>query len=182
MSDAAVVWDVDQATASGDSCGGGDTFFIAAGAEVAVVFTRMNVELVPDQGPNAINHHCRVDIPATIGAGTVVDQLEQQVHFGWALTGGARGSVSARTWFFHRPLPPLEATIDAADPVAAFETLQRTDEIDPPPGFCQSAKRQTTLRLDFRLAGKRQKKSDGITLELQGSDLHYQATMLWASC
>ena len=128
-----VVWDVDspQTIIAGTGCQKDvDAFASANGNDVAVVFTRLGVDL-PGGGSPALadRKNCAVRIPAMIAPGYYIGTLTQRLSYGVIKTAGSSGSVATRSSFFGFNVSPY--TVNLPFGYAANQPLltnQREDQ------------------------------------------------------
>jgi hypothetical protein len=179
-----VIWDVDRAQATGTGCTAGvDTFFIAAGSDVAILFSGMAIDLNTHQGPNAGNTRCKVRIPLLLRETVFVNQLSQDLHYGWAKDSGTRGSLATQARIFLQRLSAIEVDLpEGIEGVEPWRTESRTDALTRPPNWCNRQAQRGFFELDFEVHAKRRRRSDSISVRIHGEDLRYEAEADWLYC
>lgn len=102
-----VNWKTSNALIAGDSCRKDvDTFTIANGNDVSVVFTRLSVSL--DEGNKlSARSQCTVRIPVDIVRGFYIGELTQTLTLGATKSDNASVSAGTRSTFFNIPVTSL---------------------------------------------------------------------------
>lgn len=96
----AIEWNTDAAVFAGPGCQKDvDTFVIASGNDVSVIFSNLGFSLTDGSGLVG-NNLCNLRIPATIQSGLYIADLEQSVLFGVVKSAGSEGTLRNKARFF----------------------------------------------------------------------------------
>lgn len=186
----AAIWDYNgQAVAAGQGCNSrgpmADTFFVAAGEEISIVFSQMGVNLGDEYAPNGVRTNCSVRIPVQIARGRYIGELTQTFLYGVTKTPGTMGSVSARATFFDLP---------AARMVHQFRQGQRVDEplIErtlhndyrvQADSWCLFRRSLTgEYKLNIAISGQRNSPYESIIVQMDGADIKFEAIAGFYNC
>lgn len=114
---ATISWNTNSAIAIGSGCNSRDpnrpidTFFVANGNDLSVVFSGLGVNLPGGSGlPLAERKNCSMRVPATLAGGYYVGELTQVLSYGVTKTRAALGGISSRTTFFNAPASPFSVS------------------------------------------------------------------------
>src|SRR5512145_1363890 len=168
-----VVWNTNRAIAGGNGCNSTgdapDTWFIAAGSEVSVIFSLMGVDLTPGEGANAATTSCLVRIPVTFDHTIAVEELDQTMLWGYAKDLGTIGEVSALSTFCNRPTNGITETVgqDVEGLEALILTQTQSFFVNPPP-FCRGRSITCLFSANFAVAALRQETSQDISIRIYG--------------
>jgi hypothetical protein len=184
-----VIWNTDSAIANGSGCSSSgpfpDTYFIAAGGEVSVIFSRMGVDLSGSTAPNTAVTGCLVRIPVTIDGATAISELDQTMLWGWAKSLGSVGQVSVNSTFCglntNAASGAVSATVQGA--VAMEESKSQSFFIWPPAKpFCQKKPVNCLFQANLGVAALRPDTSRSISVRIYGEDIEYEALAYWQMC
>lgn len=179
-----VRWNVDgRARLSGSGCSSdqGDTFFIAADSQFAIVFTRFGVNL-DDGVARTASSDCRGSIPIEGNESRFLARLDQTLAYGWAKSRGSMASITARNKWYGRALRPINININPAEEGSdAYSEASTSDDLR---WGCNSRHwKRGTLDLDFSVSARRNNPSNqAITVNLYGHDLKYEVITWWQDC
>ncbi len=192
-----VVWDVNNAIAGGSACNAQgpfpDTWFIAAGEDLSVIFSNMGIDLTPSTAQNTAVHGCLVRIPLTINKRVAVASLTQEVEWGYAkdLNTEARLNVNATlnvagVNLFPFPNAPvitafISGTVEGVQPWITASTTSFASHAAPGP-FCTGADHTGMLSVNFSLAARRTSTVQDISVRIHGEDIQYNASMVFPQC
>lgn len=182
-----VVWDTNRAIAGGNGCNSTgdapDTWFIAAGGEVSVIFSLMGVDLTPGAGPNAATTSCLVRIPVRFDQTIAVEELDQTMLWGYAKSLGTTGQVSALSTFCNLPTNGITETV--GEDVEGVEALAMTETqsffVNPPP-FCHGRPINCLFSANLAVAALRRDVSQDISIRIYGEDIEFEALVDWRYC
>lgn len=182
-----VVWDTARAIAGGNGCNSAgatpDTWFIAAGSDVSVIFSLMGVDLTSGEGPNTAATSCLVRIPVTFDPTIAVEELDQTMLWGYAKDLGTIGQVSALSTFCNVPTNGITETVD--EEVEGVEALILTQTqsffVNPPP-FCRGRAIRCLFSANVAVAALRPDESQDISIRIYGEDIEFEALVYWRYC
>lgn len=184
-----VEWDTANAIALGNGCNSGgpfpDTYFIAAGNEVSVIFSRMGVDLTPGTTANTGVTGCLVRVPVTIDGATAVSELDQTMLWGWAKDLGTTGQCTARATFCNLPTTAISTTVgpNVEGVQALEETTAQSFFVWPPVApFCQGTPVKCMFQANLGVAARRTLSTQDISIRMYGEDIEYEALAYWSSC
>jgi hypothetical protein len=184
-----VVWDTASAIANGSGCTSAgpfpDTFFITAGDDVSVIFSRMGVDLTPNTASNTGVTGCLVRIPVVIDGATAVSEIDQTLLWGWAKSLGSVGQIAAKTTFCSLPTTAISSTVP--ETVAGVQALEETSTQSflvwpPSKPFCQGKQVKCLFQANIGVAAMRQNSSQDISIRVFGEDIEYEALAYWQMC
>lgn len=187
--DEPITWDTDNAIAGGNGCASQgpfpDTWFITAGNDVSVIFSRMGVDLTPATAANTAATGCLVRIPVTIQSNVAVSELDQTLLWGYAKDSGTTGQVTARSTFCSMPTTSVGGTVGAAieGVEALIETTSQSFFVWPPAApFCQGKPVNCLFYINLGVAARRANDTQDVSLRIYGEDIEYEALAHWWPC
>lgn len=181
-----ISWDVDHAIANGSGCTSVgpkvDTVFIAAGADAAVVFSGLGVELPAGGASPALagQKNCIVHLPATILAGHRITGLSQMITYGVEKSAGSSGSISASSMFFGLQVAHFDVDVPPGERHEPSVSEQRTAPFD----LSTPCKKKTSglYKSTLAVAGHRANAGESLILAAQGLDLRYDVLVTLQPC
>lgn len=179
-----ITWRDDKAVALGTGCSSlyGDTVFISAGNDVAVLFSRFGVEL-PAGGANTSLSDlksCLVRIPATIQGGFKITELTQMITYGVNKSGNTSGEITTASTFFNLPVAKFNVHVPFGarqDPTVSQSTVT--------PFLVATACSKTVNGLyqsNMAVSGNRSNAGESLILAMQGLDLRYDVLLELIPC
>jgi hypothetical protein len=186
---AEVQWNFNnRAVAVGTACksmgADADTFFINAGNEFSVVFSRMGVSLGTEYGPNAERQNCTVRVPVRISKGMYIGELTQTLLYGVTKSARTSGEISARATFFNLPAASIRVPL----PYGRFmdDSLRtvsvKSDYRVNAPTWCSRPGLEGMYAVNLATAGQRDAPNESIVMQIDGADLKFQAVAGFYYC
>lgn len=194
LSTSAIAAEVDwnynnQAVAVGTACksmgGEADTFFVQAGNEISVVFSRLGVNLGDEYAPNAERHTCSVRIPVRIAKGMYIGELRQSLLYGVTKSRGSSGEISARGTFFNLPAANIRQVFPRGvemDEALRTATSVQNYQVNAPSWCTMSSGMSGMYAVNIAAAGQRSSPRENLILQVDGADIKFQATAGWYRC
>lgn len=185
-----VVWNYNnQAIASGTACASAgaapDTYFVAAGSEISVVFSRLGVALENSTAPYQARRDCAVRIPLMIAKGKYVGTLVQQLFMGVNKTVGTSGGVTMRATFFNAPAATVTHNfpygVEDNNPQLVIEKTNRY-QINQIDRWCQNASTKGFYQFNLATTASRDSLQDFVVLQIDGADLRFTASAIVEKC
>lgn len=177
-------WNVDEANAVGNGCSSaqGDTMFITAGHDVAVLFSRFGVDLLAGGSNPALSvlKNCNVRIPATLLGGRKVIELTQMVTYGVNRSESSTAEIRMHSTLFGVLLSPMNVDVGAGPSQDPAVSRSKKDQLQIT-GAC-SHEMAGSLISNMSVSGKRSSKNETLLLAMQGLDLRYDLVLTLASC
>jgi hypothetical protein len=189
----AIEWNTDAAIVAGSGCQKDvDTFVIASGNDVSVVFSNLGFSLTDGSGLVG-NNVCNLRIPATIQAGLFISQLDQSMLYGVVKSPGSEGTLRNRARFFGIPLfsPDLNFIRGRKenDPQRVERRKDRFSSRGPGNGrdwVAAWCKRERPLRGAFdaqiKVQGRRDSQQENLIVFVDGLDLRYDVVSQLQGC
>lgn len=191
---AEISWRADQAIAIGSGCNSrdgtrpADTFFLANGSDVAVVFSGLGVYLPGGSGmPLAERKNCSVRIPASIAGGYYVGELTQTLSYGITKTAGTRASIATRSSFFNAPASPFSISFGLGQ--SLNQPLQQHTKVDrylvnTYGSYIRSWCRNPVgiFRSDLSISGQRNSDWEDLILQSDSLDVRFEAVAGLVAC
>lgn len=177
-----ISWNADQAIALGSGCNNRDmsrpmdTFFLANGDDVSVVFSGLGVNLPGGSGlPLSDRKNCSIRIPARIANGWYVGQLTQTLSYGVTKTAGSQGAISTRSTFFNVPASPFRISYNYGSSLnRPLETSRRVDNyLVYAPSLCRSP--AGIFKSDLSISGQRRSDWEDLILVSDALDIRFEA-------
>lgn len=184
-----IVWDTVNAIAGGNGCTSTgpfpDTWFISAGNDMSVIFSRMGVDLTSETTANTATTGCLVRIPVTIESNVAISELDQTLLWGYAKDLGTSGSVTARSTFCGRPTNSTSGTVGPN--IEGIEALIETTSVSvfawpPTTPFCTGKPVDCLFYANLAVAARRTDRSQDESIRIYGEDIEYEALFYWRHC
>jgi hypothetical protein len=189
-----VIWDVNspQTIIAGTGCQKDfDAFAASNGNDLAVVFTRLGVDLPGGGSPVlADRKNCSVRVPATIAPGVYIGTLTQRLSYGVIKTSGSSGSIATRSSFFGFNVSPY--TVNLPYGYAANQPLltnQRVDQFlvrttpDWIRGWCSSTRAPRGFyQANMAVQGQKSNAREDLIMFVDGLDLKYEVGASLVRC
>ena len=179
-----VEWDVYRTIMGGSGClKDVDAFVSANGNDLAIVFTRLGVDL-PGGGSAVLagRSACSVRVPARIAPGVYIGELDQRVSYGVVKTPYTRGSVAPRSTFFGFSVSPY--TVDLPYGISMNSPLfvqSRHDffSVRTTPswyyGWCSRNRApQGLYQANIAVSGQKYNRYEDLIMFVDGLDLKYE--------
>jgi hypothetical protein len=187
---AEVAWNHNgQAVAIGSACksmgNDADTFFVTAGNDISVVFSRMGVNLGDEYAPTAERHTCNIRIPVRVAKGMYIGQLTQTLLYGVTKSARSSGEISARATFFNLPAANIRQVFPrgrAMDTALQAATSVQDYQVNAPSWCAFSTGMNGMYAINIAAAGQRDSTSDNLVLQVDGADIKFQATAGFYRC
>lgn len=189
-----VLWDVSspQTIIAGSGCQKDvDAFASTNGNDLAVVFTRLGVDL-PGGGAPALadRKNCSVRVPATIAPGIYIGQLTQRLSYGVIKTSAATGALSTRSTFFGFDVSPYTVSLPYGYAVnQPLLTQQRTDRfsVQTTPswlqGWCSRSRAPRGFyQANVAVSGQKANRYEDLIMFVDGLDLKYEVGASLVRC
>jgi len=181
-----VIWDVGSPSTiiAGTGCQKDvDAFASANGNDMAVVFTRLGVDLPGGGGPLlAERRNCSVRVPVTVAPGVYIGELTQRISFGVIKTARSTGRLATNSTFFGINVSPY--VVDLPYGYAVNQPLliqQRVDKFlvqtrpDWIQGFCKPNRAPRGLyAANIVVQGSKSTARDDLVMFVDGLDLKYE--------
>lgn len=183
-----IQWDGSKAIAVGSACSSTgnapDTFFVAAGEDVAVIFTDFGIDLTGDDAESTAVHSCLVRLPITVAANVALAELTQQLHWGYSKDRGTEAQVFANGTFFGIPTKGIRAEVGKdVEGVESFLTEEAVDTFLHMRGrFCKTRPYKGLLSINLSLSARRRATDRNISVRIHGEDIRYEALATWVGC
>lgn len=185
-----VVWNFNnKAVAKGSGCSSQgatpDTYFVTAGPEVSVVFSRLGVNLASDMDPMAARQECAVRIPVKIAKGRYIGKLVQTLLFGVSKSPGAAGSVAMRATFFNEPAAVVSESFargaQVDEPLREVRKVNkyRVTRDDP---RCKNPGVKGLYAFNMAVSGSRDNPQESVVMQIDGADIKFTATAQIHEC
>jgi hypothetical protein len=190
---AVIEWNTDAAVVEGSGCQKDvDTFVIASGNDVSVVFSNLGFSLTDGNGLVG-NTLCSLRIPAKIQAGLFISELDQSMLYGVVKSPGSEGTLRNRARFFGIPLfsPDLNFLRgrNENDPQKVERRKDRFSSRGPGNGrdwVAAWCKRERPLRGAFdaqiKVRGRRDSQQENLIVFVDGLDLRYDVVSQLQGC
>jgi hypothetical protein len=184
MAQQSVIWDAGSSVVAGSGCQKDiDAFVSTNGNDVAVVFTRLGVDL-PGGASSVLadRKNCSVRIPATIAPGLYIGELTQRVTYGVNKTARTSGSLATRSTFFGFNVSPYTVVAPAGRQInEPLLTNSRVDSfsVRTTPswysGWCSRTRAPRGLyQANFAVNGQKDNSRESLILFVDGLDLKYE--------
>lgn len=187
---ASISWHAHRAVALGSGCNSsaGDTFFIANGNDLSVVFSSLGVNMPGGSGlPLAERKNCSLRVPATIASGFYVGELTQVLSYGVTKTRNALGGISSRATFFNAPASPLSVSFPRGVAMnVPLANLTRRDLylVNTHGGYISSWCRSPSgiYKADLAVSGQRYSDLEDLIVFSDALDLRFEAIVGLVTC
>ncbi len=187
---AEVQWNFNNAAiAAGTACksmgSDADTFFISAGNDFSVVFSRLGINLGDQYAPTAERHTCNVRIPVRIAKGMYIGRLDQTLLYGVTKSAGSSAEISARATFFNQPAAFITRSFQrgvAMDEALQTATASQNYQVNAPTWCAFSSGMSGLYAVNLAVAGQRDNPYENVVVQIDGADLKFQATAGWYRC
>jgi hypothetical protein len=189
-----VQWDVGspQTIIAGSGCQKDvDAFASTNGNDLAVVFTRLGVDL-PGGGTPALadRKNCSVRVPATIAPGVYIGQLVQRLSYGVIKTANSTGALSTRSTFFGFNVSPYTVSLPYGYALnRPLMTQQRVDQfsVRTTPtwfqGWCaRSRAPRGFYQANIAVSGQKSHRYEDLIMFVDGLDLKYEVGAALVRC
>jgi hypothetical protein len=189
-----VIWDVGSPSTiiAGTGCQKDvDAFASANGNDMAVVFTRLGVDLPGGGGPVlAERKNCSVRVPVTIAPGVYIGELTQRISFGLIKTAGSTGSLATRSTFFGFNVSPYTVNLPYGYAVnQPLLTQQRVDKflVQTTPdwirGWCSPTRApRGQYQANIAVQGSKSSSREDLVMFVDGLDLKYEVGASLVRC
>jgi hypothetical protein len=185
-----VAWDTTKAFAGGNGCNSTgpfpDAWFIAAGGDVSVIFSRMGVDLTPATAANTAVTSCLVRIPVVFDASIALARLEQTLWWGYAKDLGTEADLGVNATFCTVPTKSISGYVGKAiQGVQALidSRVSNTYLISAP--YCQGHKVSCLYQAQLAVAARRdpcKDKCQDISVRIFGEDIELETYVYWVHC
>lgn len=187
---ASVSWDAAASALGGSGCVKDvDSFVIANGNDLSVIFTNLGFALAGGSGdPLAARKNCAFRVPATIAKGIYIGELTQIITYGITKTAGSRGSVATRSTFFGFPVNPYTVNVPYGVSVnQPLLTQTRKDQFYVNTawwsGWCALQRNPRGLfQANFAVSGQRDSDYEDLIMFVDGLDLKYEVKAALQFC
>ena len=189
-----VEWDVNSPSTiiSGTGCQKDvDAFASSNGNDLAVVFTRLGVDL-PGGGSSVLaqRKNCVVRIPATIAPGIYIGQVTQRLSYGVTKTAGATVSLATRSTFFGFGVSPHTVSLPYGSSVnQPLLTTARVDNFNVRTtpswfsGWCSRSRAPRGLyQANIAVSGQKSNSTEDLIAFVDGLDLKYEVAASLVRC
>jgi hypothetical protein len=183
-----IEWDASGAIAHGSACTSRgpfpDTYFIAAGEDIAVIFSNMGIDLTPADAVNTAVHSCLIRIPIRVDDQVFLGELTQKVHWGYSKDYGTEGEIYANGTFFGRRTTPIRAYVGpGVQGIQSWITEEAHDLRNHWSGlFCRNRTLNGLLQVNLAVSARRNSASRDISVRIHGEDIRYEALAQWVHC
>ena len=189
-----VIWDVASPSTiiAGTGCQKDvDAFASTNGNDLAVVFTRLGVDLPGGGRPVlADRKNCVVRVPATIAPGVYIGELRQRLSFGVIKTAGSSGSLATQSSFFGFNVSPYTVSLPYGYAVnQPLLTQQRVDQfrVQTTPswvqGWCSRSRAPRGLyQANVAVQGSKSSSREDLVMFVDGLDLKYEVGAALVRC
>jgi hypothetical protein len=178
-----------RAVAAGTACKSmgddADTFFITAGNEISVVFSRLGINLGDEYAPTAERHTCNIRIPVRIAKGHYIGRLEQTLLYGVTKSARSSAEISARATFFNKPAAFISRTFPrgvAMDEALQTATSSQDYQVFAPSWCVMSTGLNGMYSANLAIAGQRDNPYENLVVQVDGADIKFQAVAGWYRC
>ena len=189
-----VIWDVNSPSTiiAGSGCQKDvDAFASTNGNDLAIVFTRLGVDLPGGGSPVlADRKNCTVRVPTTVAPGIYIGQLTQRISYGVTKTSGATGSVATRSTFFGNDVSPHSINLPYG--YAVNEPLRVESRVDnfsvraTPTWYSSWCSRSRAPRglyqANFAVSGQKRSSREDLIMFVDGLDLKYEVVASLVRC
>ena len=176
----AIVWDTDNALALGTGCSSraGDAAFISSGNSVAVLFSKLGVDLPAGGTSNALTglKSCSVRIPATLRKGFYFSELIQTITYGVNKSYDSSGTITSLASFFNKPVASFTVNVPRGVKSSPAIPTSKTNAFLVNASCFSGYDLKGLYRGDLSVAGTRASKNESIILTTEGLDLRYEIT------
>ena len=177
LSETFIEWNYDkQASARGKGCSHENVAFIAAGNEISVIFSNMQINLQADNPRRNLRIECKLRIPARIARGRFVTELHEQLVYGYVRQEGTGGEILLSSRFERENSGKIQTPIPTpgydplTEPYIVREVLTRWHKH---PSWCQGREFKTELVSDIVISAHRKESSSSIVISTDGFDTRY---------
>jgi hypothetical protein len=189
-----VVWDIHSPSTiiAGSGCQKDvDAFASTNGNDLAIVFTRLGVDLPGGGSPTlADRKNCTVRVPATVAPGVYIGQLTQRISYGITKTAGATGSVATRSTFFGFNVSPHTVNIpygySVNEPLLTNARVDNFSVRTTPSwysGWCSPNRAPRGLyQANFAVSGQKRNSREDLIMFVDGLDLKYEVVASLIRC
>jgi hypothetical protein len=189
-----VHWDVSspQTIIAGSGCQKDvDAFASANGNDMAVVFTRLGVDLPGGGTPSlADRKNCSIRVPAMIAPGVYIGQLTQRLSYGVIKTANATGALSTRSTFFGFNVSPYTVNLPYGYAInRPLLTQQRVDRfsVSTTPtwyqGWCSRNRAPRGFyQANIAVSGQKAHQYEDLIMFVDGLDLKYEVGASLVRC
>lgn len=189
-----ISWNEHQAVAVGSGCNSRDmsrpidTYFLANGNDLSVIFSGIGVNLPGGSGlPLAERKNCSIRVPAQIAGGYYVGELTQVLSYGVTKTYGTRGGISTRSSFFNAPASPFTINFHMGQSLnVPLQSQTRRDlylvntHRSLISSWCRNPR--GIFRSDISVSGQRQSDYDDLIIYSDALDVRFEAVAGLVTC
>lgn len=179
-----IIWDASGAIALGSGCSSaaGDTAFISAGNDMAVLFSRFGVDLPVGGFNTSLSdlRNCNVRIPATIKGGFKITELTQMITFGVNKSANTSGKITTQSSFFTLPVASFSVSVPFGARQDPAVSQTKTNQF-----FVTTACGHDVSGLylsNMAVSGNRSSAGETLILAMQGLDLRYDIILQLFPC
>jgi hypothetical protein len=168
-----------------------DAWAIAAGQDVAIVLTRMTIEL-PGNGPDAVlaqRRQCSVRLPVTIAAGYYLSSLAQTMIVGATKSDNVDIDGAARSTFFNLPLssPRIHAPAGPGTAINSSQLSASVEDLFPASSFfCRPGSDAEDVSGFFSsniaVSGTRATSADDLLVSTDALDVRWDVATTVSAC
>lgn len=189
-----VEWDVNSPSTiiAGSGCQKDvDAFASSNGNDLAVVFTRLGVDLPGGASRTlADRKNCTVRVPAKIAPGIYIGSLTQRISYGVTKTANTSGSVATRSTFFGFNVSPYTVNLPYGTAInQPLLTQQRVDQFsvrtspDWFRGWCSANRSPRGLyQANIAVSGQKGSAMEDLIMFVDGLDLKYEVGAALVRC
>jgi hypothetical protein len=187
-----VEWDVYGTIMGGSGCVMNyDAFVSANGNDLAIVFTRLGVDL-PGGGSSILagRSACSIRVPARIAPGIYIGKLDQRVSYGVVKTPYTRGSIATRSTFFGFPVSPYTVNLPygiSMNSPLFVQSRQDLFSVRTTPswyyGWCSRNRApQGLYQANIAISGQKNNRNEDLIMFVDGLDLKYEVVAGTVQC
>lgn len=179
-----VSWREGEFSVKGPNCGENNTYLIANGSQVSIIFTTLGVSLPNRRGRSELKRTCKIELPYRMRGGAKFS-MQQTIQYGVVKIPGAEGAIKVDGSVFGSEVRLLRLDFKNGDrlneplltrtfpvPGVRRDEPWRTDRVLCIENHSDNGK-DGTVKLEFEVGTKLNAANGAITLVADGSDLRY---------
>lgn len=182
-----VTWDVTKAIAGGSGCTSAgfipDTWFVAAGGDVSVIFSKMGIDLTPSTAANTSVTSCLVRVPVTIDSTVAIASLEQNLMWGYSKDLNTEVQVVGKSTFLGMPTKAISDYVGLkTEGVVALKESKVKDLYMIGSPFCTGKPVVGNFQATLSISARRTDPLKNISVAILGEDIQFEVLATWNAC
>lgn len=186
-----VTWLADEAVAIGSGCNTSldrdqpvDTFFIANGGDLSVVWSGLQIYLDGYDGKLADRQNCSIRIPVQTAPEFYIGEIEQQLSHYVLKSRGARLSIASRATVANVPISPFSVSYPTYEHVQTIYENSRVDSLEYNVNYIKSwcANPTGIYKFDVAMGAQRNSHHDTVIAGGIDRDIHLDLSRSLSQC